>query len=359
MEHAWWICSRVNSYPGFVKESVTNTLSENRSTRQAELSDEIVARSESVLNILDQLRTIALSDSTVLLIGETGVGKDRLAEYLHKKSARRFKPLVKVGVATLPRELVESELFGHEKGAFTGATSEKKGLFEVANGGSLFLDDIDDLPIEIQPKLLRAIESHEIQRIGGTRTIKIDVRFIAASKVSLKDLVDEGKFRSDLFYRLHVVPINIPPLRDRREDIPALIDHYLKLYLPEKNVVVSKEALRALVNYSWPGNVRELVNVLTRILLFVNEEITVEDLPPEIRGEDPMEILIKSCQRCFFEHQMTYDEVIACLETNLLRKALEMHHGNKSHAAEFLGLKLSTFRDKLVKYHLNGFPSAH
>ncbi len=336
-----------------------NSLDDTNRLKQIDGSDEIVANSKSVLNILEQLCTVALSDSTVLLIGETGVGKDRFAEYLHKKSARRFKPLVKIGVATLPRELVESELFGHEKGAFTGAATEKRGLFEVANGGSLFLDDIDDLPIEIQPKLLRAIESHEIQRIGGTRTIKIDVRFIAASKVSLKNLVDEGKFRSDLFYRLHVVPINIPPLRDRREDIPALIDHYLKLYLPEKEVVVSKEALRALVNYSWPGNIRELVNVLTRVLLFVNDQITLDDLPAEIRGEDPMELLMKSCQRCFFEHQMSYEEIIACLETNLLRKALEMHNGNKSHAAEFLGLKLSTFRDKLAKYNLNGVPLVH
>lgn len=327
--------------------------------KQNELLDEIVARSQSILNILEQLKTIALSDGTVLLIGETGVGKERFAEYLHRKSARRFKPLVKVGVATLPRELVESELFGHEKGAFTGAASEKKGLFEMANGGSLFLDDIDDLPIEIQPKLLRAMEAHEIQRVGGTRTIKIDVRFVAASKASLKDLVDQGKFRADLFYRLNVVPVNIPPLRDRREDIPALVEHYLKVYLPDKQVNVSKEALRALVNYSWPGNVRELVNVLVRVLLFVNDEITVEDLPNEVRGEDPIDLLIKSCSRCFFEQQMSLEQIVACLETNLLRKALEMHQGNKSRAADFLGLKLSTFRDKISKYDLDGIPQAH
>jgi DNA-binding NtrC family response regulator len=318
---------------------------------------EIVAKSQAILNILEQLGTVALSDSTVLLIGETGVGKERFAEYLHKKSARRFKPLVKVGVASLPRELVESELFGHEKGAFTGAVTDKKGLFEVANGGSLFLDDIDDLPIEIQHKLLRAIEAHEIQRVGSTRTIKIDVRFIAASKVSLRNLVDEGKFRSDLFYRLHVVPVNIPPLRERREDIIPLIEHYLRLYLPEKNIVIAKEALRALVNYSWPGNVRELVNVLTRVLLFVNDQITLDDLPPEIHSDDPIDLLVKSCSRCFFEHRMSYEEIVACLETNLLRKALEMHQGNKSHAAKFLGLKLSTFRDKLAKYNLDGIPS--
>lgn len=313
---------------------------------------EIVARNQVILNILEQLRTIALSDSTVLLIGETGVGKERFAEYLHQKSVRRFKPLVRVGVATLPRELVESELFGHEKGAFTSAAYEKKGLFEVANGGSLLLDDIDDLPIEIQPKLLRAIETREIQRVGSTRTIPVDVRFIASTKVSLKDLVDQGKFRPDLFYRLHVVPITIPPLRERREDIPVLIEHYLKLYLPDKHIAVSKEALRALVTYSWPGNVRELINLLTRVLLFINDEITLNDLPPEFRGEDPIDMLIKSCSRCFFEEKMSFDQIVACLEINLLRKALELHHGNKSRAADFLGLKLSTLRDKLAKHNL-------
>lgn len=313
---------------------------------------EIVARSQSILSILEQLKTIALSDSTVLLMGETGVGKDRFAEYIHQKSVRRFKPLVRIAVATLPRELVESELFGHEKGAFTSAAFEKKGLFEMADGGTLFLDDIDDLPIEMQPKLLRAMESRQIQRVGGTRTIHIDVRFVAASKVSLKDLVDQGRFRPDLFYRLSVVPVSIPPLRERREDIPALIEHYLEFYLPDKKVTLSKEALRAMVNYSWPGNVRELVNVLVRMLLFVDNEITLDDLPPEIRGERPIDMLIKSCSRCFIEEHMSYDQILTCLESNLLRKAMELHQGNKSKAAEFLGLKLSTFRDKIAKYNI-------
>jgi transcriptional regulator with GAF, ATPase, and Fis domain len=313
---------------------------------------QVITQSEPILGILERLKTVALAESTVLLIGETGVGKDLFAEYLHQKSVRRFKPLVKVGVATLPRELVESELFGHEKGAFTGAALEKKGLFEVANGGSIFLDEIDDLPIEVQPKLLRAIESHEVQRVGGTRLIPIDVRFIVASKVSLKKLVDEGKFRADLFYRLNVVPIEIPPLRDRREDIPLLANHFLKVLSPEKQITVSKETLRALLNYSWPGNVRELINVLRRATLFANGEITIDDLPTEIKGGDSMDMLMKSCSRCFLEEHMSYDQLMTCLETNLLRKALEIHEGNKSRAAKFLGLKPSTFRDKLAKHHL-------
>jgi transcriptional regulator with GAF, ATPase, and Fis domain len=313
---------------------------------------QVITQNEPILGILERLKTVALAESTVLLIGETGVGKDLFAEYLHQKSVRRFKPLVKVGVATLPRELVESELFGHEKGAFTGAALEKKGLFEVANGGSIFLDEIDDLPIEVQPKLLRAIESHEVQRVGGTRLIPIDVRFIVASKVSLKKLVDEGKFRADLFYRLNVVPIEIPPLRDRREDIPLLANHFLKVLSPEKQITVSKETLRALLNYSWPGNVRELINVLRRATLFANGEITIDDLPTEIKGGDSMDMLMKSCSRCFLEEHMSYDQLMTCLETNLLRKALEIHEGNKSRAAKFLGLKPSTFRDKLAKHHL-------
>ena len=316
---------------------------------------QVITRSKALQDILEQFKILALSDSTVLLIGETGVGKDLLADYLHQRSVRRFKPLVKVGVATLPRELVESELFGHEKGAYTSAVSDKKGLFEIADGGSLFLDDIDDLPIEVQPKLLRAMESGEIQHIGGTRTIPIDVRFIAATKVSLKNLVDQGKFRADLFYRLHVVPIVIPPLRERREDIPELVEYFLKVFTPEKQVSVSKEAMRELVNYSWPGNVRELKNTLNRILLFANGEITVEDLTEEIRQDNPLEILMKSCSRCFLEDKMRFQQIVDCLEMNLLRKALELHSGNKSKAARFLNLKLSTFRDKLCKHQLTDY----
>jgi two-component system response regulator AtoC len=315
----------------------------------------IITRSETMLKILEQLKTVALSDGTVLLIGETGVGKELFATFIHQKSVRRFKPLIKLSVATLPRELVESELFGHEKGAFTSAVSERKGLFEAAHGGSLFLDDIDDLPIEMQPKLLRSIETREIQRVGSTRTIPIDVRFIVASKVSLKELVDQGTFRADLFYRLNVVPIEIPPLRERREDIPLLVEHYLKDFLPEKNVAVSKEALRALVNYSWPGNVRQFINALLRVTLFVNGEITLDDLPPEIKGEDPVDMLIKSCTRCFLGKDMNYEDVVVCLEANLLRHALDLNKGNKSKAARLLGLKLSTFRDKLAKYQLAEF----
>ncbi len=318
----------------------------------AHINREVVTQNERVLHILGELKAAALTGSTVLLIGETGVGKELFAEVLHMSSVRRFKPLIKVNVAALPSGLLESELFGHERGAFTGAVAEKKGLFEIAEGGSIFLDDIDYLPIESQPKLLRAIETRELQHVGGNRVIPIDVRFIVASKVSLKDLVDKGAFRADLFYRLNVLPIEIPPLRERRDDIPLLLDFYMKEFLPDRKITISKEALRALVFYSWPGNIRELINVLLRLTLFVNDEIVLDDLPREIRGEDPVDMLIKSCNQCFVEKGMAYLDVMMCLESNLIRHALEIHDGNKSEAAKFLGLKLSTFRDKLAKHEL-------
>ncbi|HJZ10675.1 MAG TPA: sigma-54 dependent transcriptional regulator, partial [Acidobacteriota bacterium] len=283
-----------------------------------EKSSEIVAQSKRILDILEQLKTVALSDCTVLLIGETGVGKELFADYLHHYSARRFKPIVKVGAATLPFELVESELFGHEKGAFTGAHMEKKGLFEAANGGTLFLDDIDDLPIGVQAKLLRALERHEIQRVGSTVCLPIDVRFVAASKVSLKDLMNQGRFRADLFYRLNVVPITIPPLRDRREDIPVIVDHFIKMLAPDLNITVAREAMKALVDYNWPGNVRELKNIVDRLVIFAHDEITLDDLPLEIKGGDPVELLMHSCLRCFESGSMDFHQVMECLEMNLL-----------------------------------------
>lgn len=312
----------------------------------------IVTQSKAILSILEQLKMVALSDSTVLLIGETGVGKELFAKYLHAQSARRFKPIVKVGATTLPSELIESELFGHEKGAFTGAHAEKKGLFETANGGTLFLDDIDDLPIEAQAKLLRALESREIQRVGSTKCLPIDVRFVAASKVSLKDLMNRGRFRADLFYRLNVVPIAIPPLRERREDIPGIVDHYVKALAPDLNITVSREALKALVEYDWPGNIRELKNTVDRLIIFAHDEITLNDLPTELKGSDPVEALMHSCLRCFEAGQMDFTQITECLEVNLLRKAIEHYNGNKSQAAQFLNMKLSTFRDKLAKYGL-------
>lgn len=321
---------------------------------QQQKSLTLIARNEKMREILSRVDRIVASDSSVLLIGETGVGKEIFAEYIHSTSPRAQKPFVKIGLSALPADLLESELFGHERGAYTSAMNEKKGLFEIANTGSIFLDDIDDVPLSIQTKLLRVLESREIMRIGGTTPIPIDVRLITASKVDLKILVERGIFRADLFYRINVVPLNIPPLRERADDVPLLIEYFLRKYLPENELKISMPALKAFISYSWPGNVRELKNVIQRISLFAENEITLDDLPQEIKTGNPVDFLIKACNKCYLEDKMSMDQIVQCLEHNLLNAALNKNSGNQSAAAKTLGLSLSTFRDKLKKYNLNG-----
>jgi transcriptional regulator with GAF, ATPase, and Fis domain len=314
----------------------------------------LIAKSAAVRDIVSQIDTIASSDSSVLLIGETGVGKELFAEYVHRTSSRSPRPFVKVSLAALPPELLESELFGHDKGAYTSASSEKKGLFELADSGSIFLDDIDDFPLPLQSKLLRVLESHELMRVGGTTPIPVDVRLITATKVDLKEMVQRNLFRADLYYRINVVPFVIPPLRERAEDIPILVDHFIKRFSGDRTVEIDREAMTALTQYSWPGNIRELRNTIQRILLFVNGAIHYSDLPPEVRNENPVDILVKACNRCFAEENMTFEQVVECLEINLLRRMLEESRGNRTRTAKKLGMNLSTLRDKLRKYNLDG-----
>jgi len=304
-------------------------------------------RMHELLATIDRMND---NDSAVLLIGETGVGKELFADYIHRTSRRATEPFVKVGLAALPRDLLESELFGHERGAYTSAHTEKKGLFELAHHGSIFLDDIDDFPLELQSKLLRVLESGELMRVGGQKTIPVDVRLITASKIDLRLLVEKDVFRPDLYYRINVVPIAIPSLRDRRDDIPFLIDHFIKRFVPDHTLTVQPEALKALVNYEWPGNVRELRNVIQRIAIFANGEIRIENLPAEIREEHPFHNILKACTKCLIENEWTFDQLTDCLEMNLLTQTLKLNNGNRTQAAKQLGLSLSTFRDKLKKH---------
>lgn len=310
----------------------------------------LIAQSAMMCELLEHVDTAALSDSSVLLIGETGVGKELFAEYIHKKSNRDELPFVKVGLASLPAELLESELFGHEKGAYTGAAGEKKGLFELAEQGSIFLDDIDDFPLHLQSKLLRVLESRELMRVGGTVPIPVNVRVICASKIDLKELVDKNQFRSDLYYRINVVPIHIPPLRSRREDIPLLIHHFLQRFITDRTVVVTGEAMQLLQSYDWPGNIRELRNVVQRMAIFANGSITPKNLPSEIHSSSSLDSILKACNRCLVEEKMGFEEIVNCLEKNLVNQALLKSAGNKSQAAKLLDLSLSTFRDKLKKF---------
>lgn len=311
-----------------------------------------IAKNETMREMIARIDKIVDSDSSILLIGETGVGKEIIAEYIHRTSLRGQGPFIKIGLSAMPADLLESELFGHEKGSFTSASYEKKGLFEIAHNGSIFLDDIDDVSIQIQTKLLRVLESRELMRVGGTSPIPINVRLITATKIALKELVNKGLFRADLFYRINVVPIKIPLLKERRDDIPHLIVHFLKHYKPEKEIELSNEALRALIGYSWPGNVRELRNVVQRLTLFVDGEIKLDDLPPEIRNENPIEFLLKACNKCYIDGAMQFDQIVKCLESNLITEAMRSSNDNQTQAAKSLGLSLSTFRDKLKKYDL-------
>jgi DNA-binding NtrC family response regulator len=293
---------------------------------------------------------VAASDSSVLLIGETGSGKEIFADYLHRISERNQGPIVKICLAAMPPDLMASELFGHEKGAFTDAIESKPGLFELAGKGTIFLDDIDDVPIEIQTKLLRVLESRELIRVGGTKAIPLDIRLIAATKVDLKELVKLQMFRSDLFYRINVVSLRIPPLRERLDDIPLLVSHFIKRYAPNRQLSMSHEAMSYLMNHYWPGNIRELRNVVQRATLFAENEISINELPPEIRSNNMMEQIIASCSICFTENGMHLNRIMACLEHKLINEAFKRANGNQSRAARMLNLSLSTFRDKLKKY---------
>jgi len=317
------------------------------------LNHNVISRNTKVLEILDDIDRIADSDCSVLLTGETGVGKEVFADHIHRKSNRQSYPMVKVGLSTLSPQLIESELFGHEKGAFTGSLDEKKGLFEISDRGTIFLDDIDDFPYDLQSKLLRVLENREIKRIGGRRTIPLNIRLITSSKINLLELISQQKFRIDLFFRINVFPIIIPPLRDRKEDIPVLIEFFLKYFEPNKEIEITDSAMEALINYKWPGNVRELKNVIQRIALFTNGKIRHENLPGEISGNSGIEDIFKKCSQCFIDKKMNFEQAMSCVESNLLEHALKSAEGNRTLAARMLGLSLSTFRDKLRKYNLD------
>jgi len=245
----------------------------------------IVGASPALRAVLHQLRVVAPTDATVLIEGETGTGKELIARAIHNQSNRRDRPFVKVNCAAIPTELLESELFGHERGSFTGAVAQRIGRFEAANGGTLFLDEIGDMPVQLQAKLLRAVQEQEIERVGGTRTIQVDVRIVAATNQDLKKMVDENRFRADLYYRLAVFPLNLPSLRERREDIPLLARHFVQKHSRRmgRNIEsIPMDVMERLTSYDWPGNIRELQNVIERSVVLSNGpdlEVTLSENP--------------------------------------------------------------------------------
>ena len=310
---------------------------------------EIIGESEQILQVMAAVQKVAVTDSSVLVYGESGTGKELVARAVHYQSNRREGSFVKVNCGALPTELVESELFGHEKGAFTSAVKQKKGKFELAAGGTIFLDEIGDVPLETQVKLLRVLQEKQFDRVGGEQTLDADVRVVAATNRPLKQMVAEGTFREDLYYRLEVIPLRLPPLRERREDIRLLVDHFMVKKCGEMNIPLrrlSDEALKGLVRYPWPGNVRELENVIERtIVLADGEKIDYHDLPLTFdeAGRDDQAVAPGA---------MPLNERLDEIEREMIAQAMQETNHVKTKAASLLGIKTSALYYKLDKYGL-------
>ncbi len=326
-------------------------LTENRELREALAErhrvEGIIGESGQVQEVLSLVRRVAPSDATVLIRGESGTGKELIAKAIHHASPRASGPLVKVNCAALAETLLESELFGHERGAFTGAVSARKGRFELADGGSLFLDEIGDLPAHLQVKLLRVLQEREFERVGSSRPIPVNVRLLAATHRNLEVLIRDGRFRDDLYYRINVVTIALPPLRERREDLPLLIDHFVRLF-SEKNAKsirgFSRDAREALLRYDYPGNVRELENLIERAVVLTRDEVIgLADLPLTLHDPSP--------------EPSSGSGLIAAvegLERRMILDALAKSNGTQTRAAELLGISERVLRYKLNKYGLSG-----
>ena len=309
----------------------------------ADLDQCVIGQSAAIQRVRQRVEICTRTDANVLLFGETGAGKDLLASVIHRFSHRRGFPFVKVGCTLFPSQLMESELYGHEKGSFTGADQQRKGRFDLAQGGTLYLDDVDDIPLDQQSKLLRAIEEKVFERVGGATLIQADVRIIASTKRNLLEKIAEGTFRQDLYYRLDVLRINVPPLRERLEDVPPLAKHLLARIAKERPYRLDPEALEVLQRHDWPGNVRELYHTLERAYLVGSSQITPEVLSSEISG-----LPSKQAPAPGGSFQAAMEQA----ERELLENALRASGGNKTAAATALGMKASTFRDKLAKYGL-------
>ena len=310
------------------------------------LATGIVGASDALRDVLEIAHRVADSDASVLLLGESGTGKDVIAREIHRSSSRIRKPLVAVNCSAIPEGLLESELFGHEKGAFTGAVRQKLGKFETADGGTVFLDEIGDLSEALQAKLLRFLQDHIVQRVGGSKDIQVDVRVIAATNKDLEAEIAAGRFREDLYFRLNVVSIMLPPLRDRDGDIPLLIDHFLRIHAPSggKPKRMSPSAVRVAMNYEWPGNVRELENAVQRaVVLSRGETIFPEHLPAKVQAS------VEGGEGGALTGGKTMREV----ERDTIIKTLRQTDGNRTHAAKILGISRRTLQNKIKEYGID------
>lgn len=307
---------------------------------------QIIGKSGKMAKIYEIVESVAPTKATVLILGENGVGKELIANMIYELSNRKDRPFIKVHCAALAESLLESELFGHEKGAFTGAIKTKKGRFELADGGTLFLDEIGEISPQIQVKLLRVLQERTFERVGGEETIQVDVRIISATNKDLKELVEKGKFREDLYYRLNVVQLNVPPLRERREDIPLFISKFIADFSKENNKIIkdiTAKARTCLYNYSWPGNIRELRNVIeSAVVLCKNGVIDIDDLPPHLVTEEEQLNILK----------IELPTTMRNIEKKAIISTLRITNGNKSKAAELLDLNRKTLHTKISEYEI-------
>jgi two-component system NtrC family response regulator len=340
-----------------VKKGLENyrLIKENRFLSQA-LSDRfqyrnMVGKSKPMLKVYDMIDKVAQSKASVLITGPSGTGKELIAKAIHYSGSRKDRPFVSVNCGALTETLLESELFGHEKGAFTGAVAMKKGRFELADGGTLFLDEVGDMPSPLQVKLLRVLQEMEFERVGGTRTIKVDVRVLSASNRDIKDDVGKGTFREDLFYRLNVIQIEVPPLRERTDDIPLLVKHFIEKYKSDKEegkIELSPEVWKTIYTYSWPGNVREMENIIERVVVLSSGGlITLEDLPEELIGAEA-ELDVDR----FIPPGVPLSTALDRIEEKLIRRALNRCNNVQAHAAEMLGITKSLIQHKMKKYNI-------
>ena len=321
-----------------------------RTLKQRYNFENIIGKSEPMLRLFDLVAQVAPSRSTVLIQGESGTGKELIAKAIHANSPRRDRPFVPVNTGAVPSELLESTLFGHVKGAFTSANTSKKGLFEVANGGTLFLDEIGTMTMDMQAKILRVLQDRRFMHLGGTTEIQVDVRIVAATNVDLQLAVRDGKFREDLFYRLNVIQLQLPPLRNRREDVPILAAHFLKLYAQENGMserALAPDTLRILMDHEWPGNVRELENAMERgVVLSTGRLITPDLLPSQLTGNTYSATLL--------EHRpdASLFDLMEEIERRIIADRLERCHWNQTEAAEFFRIPLSTLNQKIKRLNV-------
>jgi len=343
--------------------SVNNALGVNRLREEnaslrgmVHKDDEVISSSPAMRKLQEQIRIVAPTNASVLITGENGTGKELVARSIHYYSQRRDKPFVEINCAAIPEELIESELFGHEKGAFTGAVAQKKGKFDLADGGTIFLDEIGDMSLKTQAKVLRILQERKFERVGGTRTLEVDVRIVAATNKVLEEEIRTGHFREDLFYRLNVVPFTVPPLRERKDDIPLLIGHFLELFCRregrERKVMVP-EAVELLKNYEWPGNVRELKNIIERLVIMTpGGTIAVNHIPGNISaGETPREMVVGKTG--IIPEYSTLREAREEFEKEFIIQKLEENDWNISKTAEAIELERSNLHRKIKSYRID------